>query len=448
MLPAPPRQRLKALRTTALVLALISLRLVITLFLTHPIEAPLALTGLLIVGPALYWLARPSFFPLSSARLMFLWGAGVAVPLAIVVEGLIGIFASQNTIAVFVAPLVEESLKFAGIIMVVRYANRQNPLRVATLSDALVAAGSVAIGFAVVEDLFYLIGADHSHLLGYTFLLRDVLTPFAHPLFTSFSALGYMLYLRHKQVWFMLAGLVLAAIAHGTFNATATLISSSGLSIFAISLIALIVCLFIAMVVVAIYHRHRLYRINRDYALSLVPVPYRNSLSSTRAIYQLRRHIPRPQRAYLGQVARALTLISLPTTSSSDRASLANSANSMLASLWPTSGSPSQPGYQPSANNSISGYPAPPSYSSAPNPSSPPTSAHIVLNHDVPSPAPAASISPEFPPPAARHPGPISQPSPSQPPGWYSTGPYRYTWFDGNSWSYSVDWNGTSWVRS
>ena len=53
------------------------------------------------------------------------------------------------------------------------------------VSDGIVYAGWVALGFAVVEDFLYFTTVVEAGLWREVFIVRALLTPFAHPLFTA-----------------------------------------------------------------------------------------------------------------------------------------------------------------------------------------------------------------------------------------------------------------------
>ena len=133
--------------------------------------------------------------------LAFAWGAGVAALLAAVINtaGLVfitqpalGNSTGQYVSATFGAPVVEESLK--GLILIILLWRRRQELDGPT--DGIIYAAMVGLGFAMMENIGYYIGAlvrpevGGVRLLGATFVLRGVLSPLAHPIFTSMTGLG------------------------------------------------------------------------------------------------------------------------------------------------------------------------------------------------------------------------------------------------------------------
>ena len=83
----------------------------------------------------------------------------------------------------------------------------------------------VGLGFAMMENIGYYIGAlvrpevGGVKLLGATFVLRGVLSPLAHPIFTSMTGLGVAYAATHRNArWAVPAGLLAAMLLHGTWN--------------------------------------------------------------------------------------------------------------------------------------------------------------------------------------------------------------------------------------
>lgn len=103
----------------------------------------------------------------------------------------------ESVSAVAVAPFVEETMKGLGVLLAVRRRELEGAM------DGIVIAGWVALGFAVVEDMiFFGLGAEEGELLQ-SFLLRGLITPFAHPMVTFWTglALGIAVYRRRPLAW-------------------------------------------------------------------------------------------------------------------------------------------------------------------------------------------------------------------------------------------------------
>ena len=178
-----------------------------------PEAIPMSLVPLLIVVPALLWLDRVHPQPWAARIHAVLWGATITVLVAALVntaaEGVFG----ESVSAVVVAPFVEETMKGLGVLWAVRRREVEGAM------DGIVIAGWVALGFAVVEDMvFFSIGAEEGELLQ-SFVLRDLITPFAHPMVTFWTglALGIAVYRRRPLGW-ALWGYAIAVATHALLN--------------------------------------------------------------------------------------------------------------------------------------------------------------------------------------------------------------------------------------
>jgi hypothetical protein len=131
--------------------------------------------------------------------------------------------------------------------------------------DGIVYAGMVGIGFAFVENILYLAAAYNgtdgqgpggTSALTTTFVVRCLGSPFAHPLFTTFTGIGVGLAVGSRssagRVWWPLLGYVVAVVAHGTWNGTTAL----GFSSFAVAYLVLMAPAFLALVALAVWARH------------------------------------------------------------------------------------------------------------------------------------------------------------------------------------------------
>lgn len=181
-----------------------------------------ALPAVALIG-AYMWLDRYEPEPRSLLLLSLGWGAFVAAVMAVVLElGGHLVASSAAAGASIFAPIAEEGMK--GLFLFLLFWFRRDEMD--GFIDAIVYAGMVGIGFAFTENIEYLTAAQAgSHggvALVVLFIVRCVLSPFAHPLFTTFTALGIGLALtkRSRAVRIMapIVGLILAICAHGTWN--------------------------------------------------------------------------------------------------------------------------------------------------------------------------------------------------------------------------------------
>lgn len=168
--------------------------------------------------------------PLQLLALTFLWGAGAATLFALIVNSTGQALISQtfgsdvgqlfgNTIS---APIVEESAKATALFFIYKW--RRTELD--GVLDGIVYAAMVGLGFAFTENVLYYskaLAEGHDVLAG-TFFARGILSPFAHPLFTSLTGIGFGLAARSRSnargLW-VLAGLFCAMLLHATWNSSA-----------------------------------------------------------------------------------------------------------------------------------------------------------------------------------------------------------------------------------
>ncbi|WP_239493937.1 PrsW family intramembrane metalloprotease [Microbacterium suaedae] len=175
----------------------------------------------------LMWLDR--WEPEPRAMLVFAtgWGAFVAIILTLAV----GMFVqtalpATATLAGFgsivQAPIVEEVLKCAGILVVLAMGKRA----LDGALDGIVYGGLIGAGFAFVENIKYFVEALLGGGVGdltTAFFLRAVLSPFAHIMFTAACGFAVGLAVRRgKNVllpW--LLGLLVAIVLHAIWNGSA-----------------------------------------------------------------------------------------------------------------------------------------------------------------------------------------------------------------------------------
>ncbi|MGI8645683.1 MAG: PrsW family intramembrane metalloprotease [Nocardioides sp.] len=184
------------------------------------------------VGPlvACYlWLDRYEPEPKALLATGLVWGGFVATAGTLVIQGVGGLFVPiSETISLAVtAPIVEEAAKGSFLLLLLWW--RRHELD--GILDGLVYAGMVGIGFAFVENILYLAAAYNgtdatgpggTEALTGIFVLRCLVSPFAHPLFTAFTGIGVGIAVssRSSLVRFLapLGGYVLAVLAHGLWN--------------------------------------------------------------------------------------------------------------------------------------------------------------------------------------------------------------------------------------
>ncbi|RMI32027.1 PrsW family intramembrane metalloprotease [Streptomyces triticirhizae] len=207
----------------------------------------LATVPLPFVVLAVRWLCAVTPVGWRAWSLAFGWGACVATLVALTVNGLVVQWLTDQPARLaptqpdtleltLIAPMVEESAK-AGALLVVwlRGMARGHGVLV-----GLAVAGCAAAGFAFTENVLYLGTAfAQDQRLGVwglwdsatvvTFVVRMVLAPFAHPLFTGLAGLGFGLAVAFGPTlgrWrpaLPLVGLGLAMALHSVWNASTSL---------------------------------------------------------------------------------------------------------------------------------------------------------------------------------------------------------------------------------
>jgi RsiW-degrading membrane proteinase PrsW (M82 family) len=232
------------------------------------IAVPLALLPVPFLVGCVLLLDRLEPEPRVNLVLAFAWGAGVAALLAAVINTAGLVFITQPALgqntgeyvsATFGAPVVEESLK--GLILIILLWRRRQELDGPT--DGIIYAAMVGLGFAMMENIGYYIGAlvrpeiGGVRLLGATFVLRGVLSPLAHPIFTSMTGLGVAYAATHRHArWAVPLGLLAAMVLHGTWNG----LTAFGLPGLAIAY-AILACVLGVLAGVIVADRRRIVRL-------------------------------------------------------------------------------------------------------------------------------------------------------------------------------------------
>jgi protease PrsW len=211
-----------------------------------PVVVGLTALPLTAVFLTFSWLDRIEPEPWAGRIHATLWGATVAALVAATVNTLVQFAAGDVAALVVSAPLVEETMKAGGVLWA---ATRRR--EVGTVMDGVVYAGWVAAGFAATENVLYLLDGAASGALATTFVVRALLTPFAHPLFTLpvGVAIGWAVVQRRSPWPWAALGLVPAVALHAAWNTTAVLGGDVGGVVVALVLLLGFVGLFTAAAV-------------------------------------------------------------------------------------------------------------------------------------------------------------------------------------------------------
>jgi RsiW-degrading membrane proteinase PrsW (M82 family) len=175
--------------------------------------------------------------------------------------------AAEAAGAVFFAPVVEESAK-ALVLFIIFFWKKDE---FDGIMDGIIYAGMVALGFAMTENIQYygkaLIQGGGAGLT-ITIILRGLMAPFSHPLFTSMTGigLGWARQTNNKFIKFVapIAGLLLAMTLHAIWNGSPTFFGGAG---FLIMYFFVMVPVFIATLVVVGFALRREGRVVREHLL-------------------------------------------------------------------------------------------------------------------------------------------------------------------------------------
>ncbi|MEO7753607.1 MAG: PrsW family intramembrane metalloprotease [Terracoccus sp.] len=227
------------------------------------VSALMALVPLLVVVPVYLWLDRYEAEPVRYQLFAFLWGALVAVVGAFFLNtyglGLL-LDATWNdpmeTGAVYLAPVVEETLKGLGVLLIFLFRRREFD----GVVDGIVYGGIVGAGFAFSENVLYLGQAatdSGAEGLTGTFIVRCLMGPFAHPLFTSLTGIGIGIAVSVRRPALRLAAIVVgwlcAMLLHGLWNLAAV----AGTDGFLAAYVTVQVPLFLGFIAFLVWVRHR-----------------------------------------------------------------------------------------------------------------------------------------------------------------------------------------------
>ncbi|QDP98800.1 PrsW family intramembrane metalloprotease [Microlunatus elymi] len=237
----------------------------------------------------------------------FLWGAGVSALFALIINSTgilflssrIGVQEGMVIGASVIGPIVEETLK--GTVLLLLLWRRRDDIDGPT--DGIIYAGMVGIGFAVVEDInYYSESLDSAATLIAVVIMRGVLSPLLHPLFTSMTGLGVAYAANHRGgrgALAVIAGWLVAICLHAMWNFSSEF-GLIGLAVaYGICLLAII-----GLIILLVRDRRRTVRLIQQYLpmydnFGIVTPADVTMLSSLRGRAQARRWV----RARLGRPA-------------------------------------------------------------------------------------------------------------------------------------------------
>lgn len=195
------------------------------------ISALMAIIPVFVIVPTFLWVDRFEAEPPRYLIFAFLWGALVSVVVAFVLNtaGMLVLLRAQwddpmETGAVYLAPLTEETLKGLGILIVFLARRREFD----GIVDGVVYAGLIGAGFAFSENVLYLGNAYTEYGnegLTATFIVRGLMGPFAHSVFTACIGVGIGIAVASRspavRTTAILVGWACAMLLHGVWNFSA-----------------------------------------------------------------------------------------------------------------------------------------------------------------------------------------------------------------------------------
>jgi len=221
-----------------------------------------ALVPLAVVVLGIRWIDRWEPEPRYALVFAFLWGAGVSTLVSLWLNSAFteAVYLSTGNLdtaemvgATVGAPLIEESAKGLGLLLLFLARRRyfDGPV------DGIVYAAMVAAGFAFVENILYF--GSSIDILPVIFVMRGILSPFAHVLFTVAMglALGLAARSRSSAAWLLAlpVGWLVAVALHALWNGSTFTDTFFGLYVL------VQVPLFVGAVILVVWLRRRERRI-------------------------------------------------------------------------------------------------------------------------------------------------------------------------------------------
>jgi RsiW-degrading membrane proteinase PrsW (M82 family) len=176
------------------------------------------------------WLDRFEPEPPALLILAFLWGACVSIFFAgclnsingaLVREAGMDAHSAHQLMASFSAPLTEETWKGLALLMLVVFRRKDFD----GVLDGIIYGGVTALGFAMSENVQYYGNALHNGGIagmGINFILRGVMFPYSHLIFTSMTGIGFGLAASTRNIGLKIvlpiAGWFVAMFLHFLWN--------------------------------------------------------------------------------------------------------------------------------------------------------------------------------------------------------------------------------------
>jgi protease PrsW len=159
--------------------------------------------------------------------------------------------------AVISAPVFEEASKGLGVLILLIFFRRYFD----DILDGIVFAGVIALGFATVENVLYYgrgLGGGGFGGLAVLFVLRGIMSPFAHVTFTAMIGIGCGIaresHKTYVRILLPILGYFAAVALHALWNGLAVI---GGLEGFIIGYVVLQIPFFLIFVAFSFYVMHR-----------------------------------------------------------------------------------------------------------------------------------------------------------------------------------------------
>ncbi len=276
--PEPRKtRRYIGIGATIFVILFLSMVVALLMFASVGIVPAFIATVVAFVPAMLYlfpliWLDRYDPEPFWLLSLAFAWGALVAVIVSFIVNTIVGVVvaigispeAGQAVGAVISAPIFEEGSKGLGVLILLIFFRKYFD----DILDGIVFAGVIALGFATVENVLYYgraLGEAGMGGLAVLFVLRGIMSPFAHVTFTAMIGIGcgiaresHKMYVR---ILLPVIGYFAAVTLHAIWNGLAVV---GGLQGFIIGYLVLQIPFFLIFVGFSFYVMRRQGKILKD----------------------------------------------------------------------------------------------------------------------------------------------------------------------------------------
>lgn len=220
------------------IFTVVFLALIVTVMITNTLGLAAAfLAAVVAFVPAciyilpLIWLDRYDPEPPWLLALAFAWGALVAVIFSAPINDLMGAYFGGDVAAVVSAPVFEEASKGFGLVLLLIFFRHEFD----DILDGIVFAGTIALGFATVENVIYygrgLVEGGFDALV-VLFFLRGILSPFAHVTFTAMTGIGCGIARESHntlvRILLPIMGYGCAVLLHAIWNGTPTFFGFEG----------------------------------------------------------------------------------------------------------------------------------------------------------------------------------------------------------------------------